>query len=79
METAKLKKFAQFARRSLIEQVSSKLNLVLAERSAARREEAKAIAELEKQIQGHGREQVIERVAYILNSRGNYNYELPDS
>ena len=30
METAKLKKFAQFARRSLIEQVSAKLKLVLA-------------------------------------------------
>ena len=69
METAKLKKFAQFARRSLIEQVSSKLNLVLTEGSAARREEAKAIAELEKQIQGHGREQVIERIAYIWFNR----------
>ena len=69
METAKLKKFAQFARRSLIEQISAKLNLVLAESSAARREEAKAIAELEKQIQGHGREQVIERIAYIWFNR----------
>ena len=69
METSKLKKFAQFARRSLIEQVSSKLNLVLTEGSAARREEAKAIAELEKQIQGHGREQIIERIAYIWFNR----------
>jgi len=31
METPKLKKFAQFARRSLIEQVTAKLKLVLAE------------------------------------------------
>ena len=69
MEPAKLKKFAQYARCSLIEKISSKLNLVLAESSAARREEAKAIAELEKQIQGHGREQVIERVAYIWFNR----------
>ena len=69
METAKLKKFAQFARRSLIEQISAKLNLVLAESSAARREEAKAIAELEKQIREHGREQVIERIAYIWFNR----------
>ena len=38
METAKLKKFAQFARRSLLEQVSAKLKLGLAENSAARRE-----------------------------------------
>ena len=36
METAKLKKFAQFARRSLLDQVSAKLKLVLAEGSAAR-------------------------------------------
>lgn len=40
METAKLKKFAQFARRSLIEQVANKLKLVLAEGSAAKRESA---------------------------------------
>ena len=37
MDTAKLKKFAQYARRSLIDQVTSKLVLVLAEGSAARR------------------------------------------
>jgi len=40
--SAKLKKFAQFARRSLIEQVSAKLNLVLAEGSVVRREQPKA-------------------------------------
>ncbi len=34
METAKLKKFAQFARRSLLEQVSAELELVLTENSA---------------------------------------------
>ncbi len=69
METAKLKKFAQFARRSLIEQVSAKLNLVLAEESAARREQPKAIAELEKQLQEHEREQVVERIAYTWFNR----------
>ncbi|MGB7510654.1 MAG: BREX-1 system adenine-specific DNA-methyltransferase PglX [Pelodictyon phaeoclathratiforme] len=69
METAKLKKFAQFARRSLIEQVSAKLNMVLAEGSAARREQPKAITELEKQLQEHDREQVIERIAYIWFNR----------
>ena len=31
METSKLKKFAQFARRSLLEQVTAKLKLVLAD------------------------------------------------
>ena len=69
METAKLKKFAQFARRSLQEQVSAKLKLVLAENSAARRESTEAIKKLEEAIKGNGKEQVIERVAYIWFNR----------
>ena len=69
METAKLKKFAQFARRSLIEQVSAKLKLVLSPESAARREHPAAIQKLEEAIKGHGKEQVIERVAYIWFNR----------
>jgi hypothetical protein len=69
METAKLKKFAQFSRRSLIEQVSAKLNLVLADGSAARREQPKAIAELEKQLHEHDRELLVERVAYTWFNR----------
>lgn len=69
METAKLKKFAQFARRSLLEQVSAKLKLVLADNSAARRERAEAVKKLDEAIKGHGKEQVIERVAYIWFNR----------
>jgi len=69
METAKLKKFAQFARRSLMEQVSAKLKLELAENSAARRERPEAIKKLEEAIMATGREQVIERVAYIWFNR----------
>jgi type II restriction/modification system DNA methylase subunit YeeA len=69
METAKLKKFAQFARRSLREQVSAKLKMVLAEDSAARRESTEAIKKLEEAIKGHGKEQIIERVAYIWFNR----------
>ena len=69
METAKLKKFAQFARRSLREQVSAKLTLVLAENSAARRESTEAIKKLEEMIKSDGKEQVIERVAYIWFNR----------
>ncbi len=69
MDTSKLKKFAQHARRSLIEQVSNKLKLVLAKDSAARRESAAVVAKLEKQIQTHGKEQVIEKVAYIWFNR----------
>ena len=69
METAKLKKFAQFARRSLLEQISAKLKLVLAENSAARRERAEAIKNLEETIKRHGKDLVIERVAYIWFNR----------
>lgn len=69
METLKLKRFAQYARRSLLEQVSAKLKLVLAENSAARRERAETVKKLEEAIKGHGKEQVIERVAYIWFNR----------
>jgi hypothetical protein len=50
METSKLKRFAQYARRSLMEQVSSKFKLVLSQDSAARRENKKAVEELEKML-----------------------------
>jgi len=69
METTKLKQFAQYARRSLIEQVSNKLQLVLAEDSAARRESAEAVKKLEDEIKAHDKEQVIEKVAYIWFNR----------
>ena len=69
MDTAKLKKFAQYARRSLIDQVSNKLVLVLSEDSAARRESATAVKKLEEQIREHGKEQVIEKIAYIWFNR----------
>ncbi|MEP5231139.1 MAG: BREX-1 system adenine-specific DNA-methyltransferase PglX [Alloalcanivorax sp.] len=69
METAKLKKFAQFARRSLLEQVTAKLKLVLADESPARRERPQAIKKLEEAVTGQGKEQVIERVAYIWFNR----------
>tara|TARA_R110001599_G_scaffold224338_2_gene423538 strand:+ start:18244 stop:20052 length:1809 start_codon:yes stop_codon:yes gene_type:complete len=69
METSKLRKFAQFARRSLIEQVGAKLKLVLAHESAARREKRNAVQKLEEAIAEQGKEQVIERVAYIWFNR----------
>jgi len=69
METAKLKKFAQFARRSLLEQVTAKLKLVLADESPARRERPQAIKKLEEAVTGQGKKQVIERVAYIWFNR----------
>lgn len=69
METTKLKKFAQFARRSLIDQVSTKLKLVLAVDSVARRESAEAVKKLEEQIKANDKKQVIEKAAYIWFNR----------
>tara|TARA_R110002111_G_scaffold207037_4_gene271331 strand:+ start:1958 stop:2920 length:963 start_codon:yes stop_codon:yes gene_type:complete len=69
METAKLKKFAQFARRSLIEQVTAKLKLVLAEENPARRERPQVIKTLEDAVAEQGKAQVIEQVAYIWFNR----------
>lgn len=69
METSKLKKFAQFARHSLIEQISAKLKLVLSDSSLARRESATAVKRLEDDIKLHGVDQVVERVAYIWFNR----------
>lgn len=69
MDISKLKKFAQFARRTLGEQVGAKLALVLSEASAARRESSVAVKKLEDGIKSYGKEQVIERVAYIWFNR----------
>ena len=69
MEISKLKKFAQFARRSLIEQVASKLNLVLKEESSVRRELPQVVAKLETELKSKGKEQLIEQVAYIWFNR----------
>ncbi|WP_417212844.1 BREX-1 system adenine-specific DNA-methyltransferase PglX, partial [Acinetobacter venetianus] len=69
MDTSRLKKFAQYARRSLIEQVQTKLKLVLAEDSLARRESPKAVKELESKKQELGEEQLLEQVAYTWFNR----------
>jgi len=69
METAKLKRFASYARRTLLAQVGTKLDSVLAEGSPARRENDKAVRELEQELQALGREQLVERVAYIWFNR----------
>lgn len=69
METSKLKKFAQYARRSLMEQVSAKLKVVLTDDSPARRESIEAVRKLEEAIKLRGKGQVIERVAYIWFNR----------
>ena len=58
MEKSKLKKYAQYARRNLIEQVSNKIKIVLAEDSVARRESADAVKKLEDEIKAHDKEQM---------------------
>ena len=69
MDTANLKKFAQHARATLLEQVNTKLSFVLAKDSLARREHNAAVTELEAKIAELGRQQLIERVAYIWFNR----------
>ncbi|KEH09927.1 restriction endonuclease [Delftia tsuruhatensis] len=69
MDTSKLKKFAQFARRTLQDQVRAKLAMVLSEGSAARRESSDAVKKLEGAIKQNGSDQVVERVAYTWFNR----------
>lgn len=69
METTKLRRFAQYARRMLLEQVAAKMDMVLANNSAARRENDKAVQDLEKQIKETSKEHVIEKVAYTWFNR----------
>lgn len=69
METTKLRRFAQYARRTLLELVEARLQLVLQAESAARRETPVAVRELETQIRESSREQVIDRVAYTWFNR----------
>ena len=54
MDTSALKSFAQNSRRRLIKQVSTKLQLIIASDSDARRVNPEAIRNLEKQIAKHG-------------------------
>ena len=69
METTKLRRFAQYARRTLMELVEARLQLVLQPGSAARRENADAIKKLEEAIKSRGEAHVIERVAYTWFNR----------
>lgn len=69
MDTSKLKKFAQYARRYLMEQVTAKIKFVLASDSQARRENPKAVDDLERLIKATSHDQVTEKVAYIWFNR----------
>ena len=69
METKKLENFARYARRFLMEQVSTKLERVLAVDSDASREQPEAVKDLNNAIKEHGKEQVVERVSYTWFNR----------
>src|SRR5688572_7650456 len=69
INTTALKKFAQGARRQLLEQVSARMEQVLRSDSVEIREKAKVVAELKAQIEDYGRKNVIDRVAYTWFNR----------
>ena len=69
MDTNRLKRFAQDARRELRNFVTARLPLVLAENSAARRERPQAVAELEKALRTQGDEALIDKIAYTWFNR----------
>ncbi len=69
METSALKKFAQSARKSLLEQVGSKLAFVLKPESSARREYPSVVSELEKAVAAQGEAGLIDQVAYTWFNR----------
>ena len=69
MDTKNLKGFAQSTRRSLLDQVSSKLGFVIKPESPARRESPQTVKELERIIAEVGEEALVDRVAYIWFNR----------
>lgn len=69
MDTTKLRKFAQFARSTLIDQVAARMDAVLSDGSRARREHPKAFKKLEALVAKHGPEHVVEKVAYVWFNR----------
>ena len=69
MQTTVLKRFAQEARIVLKTLVGSKMEVVLAEQSVARREASKAVRELETRVYAVGKERVVEQVAYTWFNR----------
>ena len=69
MNTNQLKKFAQEARRKLIDQVSAKLNYVLTSDSAELREKGTAIQKLKEALKETSEDQLIDKVAYTWFNR----------
>jgi len=69
MNTNHLKKFAQEARRKLIEQVGAKLEFVLTTDSAELREKTEQLKQLKQELGSTKKEQLIEKVSYTWFNR----------
>ena len=69
MDTNRLKRFAQTARKKLLEAVADKLRFAIGENSPARRGTPRAVVELEKNIREKGEAAVIDFVAYTWFNR----------
>jgi len=69
MNTNQIKRFAQAARKKLIEQVGARLEFVLHTDSAVLREKTEALRQLQVAINTYGKVQVIEKIAYTWFNR----------
>ena len=69
MDTSNLKRFAQAARRKLLEQVEAKMEYVLTKDTSELRERVSEIKSLRVEIEKSSKEQVIEKVAYTWFNR----------
>lgn len=69
MNTNQLKRFAQEARKKLINQIAAKLELVLTSDSAELREKISQIKKLQEAINSSSKAQVIDKVAYTWFNR----------
>ena len=69
MNTSQLKKFAQAARRQLMEQVAARLDLVLNTDSAELRGQEPAIERLRSEVAQSSRDIIVERAAYTWFNR----------
>ena len=69
MNTINLKRFAQKARKKLIEQIGAKLELVLTSDSSELREKASQVKKLQEEINATSKALVIDKVAYTWFNR----------
>ena len=69
MDLNALKSFARDARKEILKSVALKIEYLLSENSSERRENLKAIIELENKIKNSSKEEIIEEVSYTWFNR----------